>query len=232
MTNRQDIRIATNWLDGWSGQTDRLRDEFEKRLQAGPGVTAAEMRRNADFYRPHEHFSAFGKWLNGEAERLRSGAVEKAALLVLANEALASWPDEMRRAHHEWFMLTEVNGSYEYGGPQTGSDLSYHGFLKNKASWLLPLSRAAHFDEAESIFPDVASVQECAATFHDVPLTAIEFTGGMVDDVFDAFLAWAATKPLKALTACNYSVDRGSLSNPTDSLKAKLVDFKQRRRLT
>ena len=190
------------------------------------------MHRNACFYRPHEHFSEFGKWLNGEAGRLKSGAAERAALFILANDALASWPDRMRRAPHEWFMLTEINGTYEYGGPQTGSDLSYHGFLKNNASWLLPLSRAAHFDEAESIFPDVASVRDCAATFHDVPLTAIEFAGGMADDVFDAFLAWAAAKPLKTLTACNYSVERGSLSNPTASLKAKLGDFKQRRGLT
>ena len=128
-------------------------------------------------------------------------------------------------------MLTEDSSTYEYGAGQTGSDKSYQGFKKGDASWLLPLCRTVYFNEAESIFPNVASVDGCASTFQGVPLTVIEFTGGMDQAVFEAFLEWTKTKPLIILRACNYSTERNSLSNLRAASAAVLADFKKRHNL-
>jgi hypothetical protein len=209
----------------------------EKRRGPVPRESAAEeisgekIRQIADGCLARRKFSEFILWLDGEAQRLRSGKAEKAALLAMADAALTSWPDSARSANDEWFMLTE-NGVYEYGGSQTVSDKSYHGFKKSDASWLLPLCRTVYFHEAKSIFPSAASVQDCAATFQDVPLAVIEFTGGMDPAVFDAFLGWVATKPMKVLKACNYSTERNSLSNLRDSSKRQLADFKSHHKLS
>ena len=228
LTNRQTIRVIVKSLDGWDGQAEGLLAELQKRLAVTPGVIAHDMQNSADFYLPHQKFSDFIRWLDGEAQRLKSSAPEKAALLAMANTALASWPDKARSASDNWFMMTEQDGTYEYGvnNAYIGGGTIYRGFTGLYAPWYLALCRTVYFNEAESIFPDVTSVQLCAETFKDVPLTAIEFTGDMNDDVFDAFLAWAATKPLKNLTACNYSTERSSLLNLREPLKKKLADFK------
>ena len=59
-----------------------------------------------------------------------------------------------------------------------------------------------------------------------MPLTVIEFTGGINGPVFDAFLDWAATKPLKALVANDYSTDRNSVSNLYANQRKALEVFK------
>jgi hypothetical protein len=225
LTNTSKVYIAVRWLDGWAKQEERLKAEFDSRLAAPPGFTAEDMRRRSDHYKP-DGFSPFIRELDNDAQRLNSGSSEKAALLSMAEAALAAWPDKSRRAMDEWFMHTEVNATYEYGGSQSGSEKRYQGFIKGPSFWLLPLCRSVNFDEAESIFPNVAAVQDCAAALQGVPLTTIEFTGGMDDDVLDAFLAWSATLPLKALTASNYSTERSSVSNLSDRQRKKLADFK------
>lgn len=232
LTNQQRIYITVPALDGLRGQAEKLREEFEKHLAVNPGITAEEMRHASEFHLPWKNFSYFIRWLDGEAVRLKSGDAEKAILLTMANEALAAWPDKARSTLDDWSMLIEINSTYEYGGAQAGPDQWYHGFkTKGFAHLLLPLCRSVCFNEAENIFPTVASVQDCAAVFQDVPLTMIEFTGGMEADVFDAFLAWAATKPLKTLTSRNYSTQRNSVSNLRDHLRKKLADFKAQHQL-
>ncbi len=233
LMNQQLVYILANALDGWYGQSEKLCSEFDQRLKVNPGISTEEMQKKADYYLPRTNFCYFIIDLDKEAVRLKSGAAEKAALIAMAETALAAWPEKVRSPLNEFFMTTEIDGTYEYGvnNAYCGGTITYHGFHKEKAHWLLPLCRTVSFYEAELIFPNVASVQDCAATFQNVPLTMIEFTGGMEDDVFDAFLAWAATKPLKMLTARNYSTERNSVSNLRDHLRKQLVAFKEQHHL-
>ena len=229
----QRIRIIVAALNGWAGRAEELRAEFERRRAVNPGVTAEEMRHWAEFYLPHKNFPGFIRVLDDKAQQLKSGTLEKAALLAMADATLAAWPDKARSPLNEWFMLTETDGTWEYGvnNAYSGGGTAYLGCKMGSAHWLLPLCRAVHFEEAESIFPSAASVEDCATTFRDVPLTMIEFTGGMDAAVFDAFLAWAATKPLKTLTARRYNPERNSRQQPDDDLFKKLAAFKQQRQI-
>lgn len=229
LRNKQPIRILVNAPDGRLGKAERLREEFDARLRTPQGMEAGEVQRMADLCLPKQNFREFARWLDGESKRLKFGERENSALLTMADTALASWPDSARDAFDEWSMRTEVNSVYEYGGSQSASDKNYLGFLKEQRFWLLPLCRTVYFFEAERIFPNVASVHDCAATFQNVPLTMIQFTGGMEPDVFDAFLAWAATKPLTALKARDYSTERNEVSNLREFLKQRLTEFKKER---
>ena len=201
LTNGHEaIRIIVNSLDGWAGRDDELRGAFEARLLVNPGISAGEVQRIADLCLPKKNFGEFTRWLDGEAQRLKSGPAERAALISMADAALASWPDAARSPDSGDFMVVEVNSVWEYGvNANSGPDFFYHGFKKKDASWMLPLSRSVHFFESASIFTDVASVRDCAATFQNVPLTEIHYKRGMDAAVFDAFLAWVATKPMKKL---------------------------------
>ena len=228
LTNQQKIYVIVNSLDGWAGQAEKLRDTFAARLMMNPDIRIEHVQQIADRCLPAKNFSEFVRWLNEEVQRVRPSPQETAALLAAADAALASWPDSARSPNNEAFMFVESNGVWEYGvNSNGGSDTLYRGFKKGDASWLLPLCRAAYFFEAENIFPTVASVRDCAATFQDVPLTEIHFTGGMEPVVFDAFLAWVATKPVQVLEARDYRPEPNTLSNLRDGLKTQLVAFKQ-----
>lgn len=196
-----------------------------------PEITEAAMRKVADHCLRWKQFAEFSRWLDGEVRRLKPATLPTTELLVMANAALAAWPDSARSPEPEWFLRVEENGTYEYGVNSTGSDFTYRGFKRGHASWLLPLCRTVHFPEAESIFPSVTHVQDCAAVFQDVPLTAIHFTGGMKAEIFEAFVSWAGTHALTTLVAHDYSTDRNSVSNLTDSLRKKLAEFKAQRHL-
>ena len=231
LTNRQTIYISAPALDGWRGRADRLRDEFEKHLTVNPGITAEEMQRIADLHLPKTKFCEFIRWLDGEALRLKSDPAEKAALLAMADAALAAWPDQRRSALDEWFLNFEIDGTWEYGVNAVGGGTISHGFKKRDAHWLLPLCRAVCFQESENILQAPSDVHDCAETFFDVPLTNIEFTGGMNPLVFATFLGWALSKPLIILTSRDYSTQRSSVSNLSDHLRQRLADFKAQHRL-
>ena len=231
LRNAQKLFIAVPALDGWHGQADKLRDEFEKRRTFNPGITAGEMQRLADLHLPKTQFCEFIRWLDGEALRLKSDPAEKAALLAMADAALAAWPDQRRSALDEWFLNFEIDGTWEYGVNAIGGGTTWHGFKKRDAHWLLPLCRTVYFNEVENIIPTVPSVHDCAETFFDVPLTIIEFTGGMNPLVFATFLGWALSKPLIILTSRDYSTQRNSVSNLSDHLRQRLADFKAQHRL-
>ena len=233
LRNRQTIYVSVNALDGWAGQAEKLREVFDARSVAKPRISAEEMQRIADGCLSRKNFSDFTRWLDEEAQRLESGPGERAALLAMADAALASWPDSARSPNNGDFMLVEANGVWEYGvNSDSGPETFYRGFKKQDAIWWLPLSRSIYFFEAESILPDLASVQDCAATLQPVPVTEIHFKGGMAPAVFDAFLAWVATKPLKVLDAQDYRPEPNSLSNLRDSLRKQLADFKDLHKLT
>ncbi len=229
LRNRERIYVMVNALDGWLNQADKLGSEFQSRLSGIPGISRQQIVQMADACLPRKHFSEFMKWLDGEAGRLKAGKTDRLALLEMADAALTSWPDSARdaQAFDEWFLLTEGGDTWEYGVGEQVSDYRYLGFKESGAFWLLPLCRTVYFFEAESIFPNVASVEACARTFQQVPLTSINFTGGMDTAVFDAFLAWAATKPLKTLKSRNYSTQRNSVSNLEEFLVVRLADFKR-----
>ena len=112
-----------------------------------------------------------------------------------------------------------------------GGGTTWLGFKKQDAHWLLPLCRTVCFHESENILQAPSDVQDCAATFRNVPLAIIEFTGGMDPLVFATFLGWATSKPLKTLTSRDYSTQRNSVANLSDHLRRRLADFKAQHRL-
>lgn len=223
LTNGHPIRIAVDSLDGWRGRASQLRQEVVARLGENPatnvGISLEQVKKIATYYLPHQQFSYFVRELNQEAQRLQYGANEKTALLALAEQALmqVDWPGASRYAMDDWFMWTEtVNDDC------SESDTRFLGFKKAEALWLLPLCRAVSFHEAENIFPTVDSVRDCATTLQAVPLTLIEFNGGMADDVFDAFLTWVATKQPVTVRANDYKPARNRLSDLRPHLRARL----------
>ena len=224
--NKATVSVLVNALDGWAGQAARLQQEVQARLFAQLGITAQEVREIVAHYPPKpEAFWQMMRQLDALAQQLKLDAAGNAALCEMVDVALNAWPDESRVTSDSWFMLTEIDSSYEYGVNACSSGTAYLGFLAHP-SWRLPLCRRVFFDQAQSIFPTVESVQKCAATFRAVPLTVIEFTGGINGPVFDAFLDWAATKPLKALVANDYSTDRNSVSNLYANQRKALEVFK------
>ncbi len=232
LTSGQPVRVLVNALTGRAGKAEALRAEVDAWLQPGIGITAAEVWQSAALYLKHQRFGEFAQSMAGVAERLKLDGAGRAALLTMADAALAEWPDEARGASEEWFIHSEIDGTYEYGVNNAAiGGTTYHGFKTNTAHWLLPLCRTVYFHEGESIFPDIASVQDCATTFQAVPLTVIHLTGGMADEVFDAFLAWAATKPLRTLVARDYSTARNSVSDLSAPQRQQLAEFKQQHHL-
>lgn len=206
------LRLPVDLLDGWAGRAQALRAEVDRRQKdwrardRTPAVDPA-LRATAAEYAASRQFGGFVLWLNGEAADRRTDAASRAALIQASEEALASWPDETRRALPGWFLA---------GGPADAS--GRRRFARDKAFWLLPLSRAVSFDAA-SHFPDAVSLLDCAATFRSVPLTAIEIEGELSDSRFEAVLAWAATKKLKTL----------AVSGANEGQCARLADFKHER---
>lgn len=228
--NKATLSVLVNALDGWAGQAERLQREVQARLFAPLGITAQEVQDMAARCQPTLAFRELLRWLDDTAQRLALDAAGKTALCEMADAALRSWPDPSRIADAARFMLTEIDGSYEYGVNACGGETAYLGFLTHP-SWLLPLCRRVCFDEAQRIFPSTQSVHDCAATFQAVPLRVIEFTGGFEGQVLGIFLEWAASKPLKALLAHDYSTERNSVANLTTAQREELARFKVARGL-
>jgi hypothetical protein len=198
------MRIAVDSLEGWAGEAQALCMEVDGRQKAWRGLGHTPIER-VESYAANREFEGFTRWIEREARRLQPDDAGRARLLELTAVALSTWPDETRRAPPDWFLT---------GGADDGET---RRFARDKASWLLPLARAVSLQAAS--FDDAVALLACAATFHDVPLTAIELTGTLEDEPFDALLAWAATKPLKTLTA----------PGANDGQRVRLADFKRER---
>lgn len=198
------LYLPVDPLDDWAGRPEELRAEVERHLQMERAGTDA-----LEEFAAKRQFDGFVGWLDTEVRRLQPDPDDRARLLELTTVALSSWPDESRRALPGMFLTRAPNGS------------AGQGFARDKASWLLPLSRTVTFDAA-SHFPDAVSVADCAATFRNVPLTGIELVGDLADGAFEAFMTWAATKPLKAL----------AMTDGDEIRQARLADFKRERGLS
>lgn len=193
------LDFAIDWLDGWTERAGELRAEVDRRLKMG----RTRLRVLEDLAASRQ-FEGFVRWLDTEVRRLKPDDAGRAQLLELTAVALASWPDETRRAQPDWFFSSDMDGN------------GRRGFIRDRASWLLPLCRVATF-EAGVHFADAASVADCALTFRNVPLTGIELDGTLRDGPFEALLIWAATKPLRTLT----------VTGATERQQARLADFKR-----
>ena len=199
--SRGRLHFSIDELDGWIGRLDELHAEVDRRLKIGRSRVRA-----LEEFAANRQFDGFARWLDDEVRRLQPDDASRAQLLELVAVALSSWSDDGRRALPDWFLASEADGR------------GRRRFARDNASWLLPLSRTATFDAAEH-FPDVTAIADCALTFRNVPLSGIELDGSLEDGPFEAFLIWAATKPLRML----------AMTGANEHQRARLADFKQER---
>jgi hypothetical protein len=148
VSNKEVMRIAADWLNGYYQKAEALKILIESKLMSDkikPIVIDYFLNsHNVPSTRYNRFFSLF-RFIEVYDIEHQLNVEEKRELINYINKKIENWSPEERLAEKEWFICIASNENWEYGVNGITSSEEFLGYLK-KASWLMPLAQTAILD--------------------------------------------------------------------------------------